>query len=181
MKEKNFLSLIGKIFGIALICHVMCILTSFSILIGFNNMITRFFTLIINCVIYYSLIFAKVRQEGERDKNRVSTGHMQSTPYKGLAAALIASLPLILLSILLIIAKFGVIPGELSSWFRFINTPYVTFYAALMPSSQMFSEVSFTSVIISALTPLIMPAVAGFAYAIGYLTPIGSRKKAARA
>ena len=65
MKEKNFLSLIGKIFGIALICHVMCILTSFSILIGFNNMMTRFFTLIINCVIYYSLIFAKVRQEGE--------------------------------------------------------------------------------------------------------------------
>lgn len=92
-------------FGIELICHVMCILTSFSILIGFNNMMTRFFTLIINCVIYYSLIFAKVRQEGERDRNRVNTGHMHSSPYKGLIAALIASSPLIILSILLIIAK----------------------------------------------------------------------------
>lgn len=181
MKEKNFWSLTGKIFGIALICHVMCILTSFSILIGFNNMITRFFTLIINCVIYYSLIFAKVRQDGERDRNRVNTGHMQSTPYKGLAASLIASSPLIILSILLIIAKLGLIPGEFSSWFRFINTPYVTFYAALMPASQMFSEVAFINVIISALTPLLMPAVAGFAYAIGYLTPIGAKKKAARA
>ncbi len=169
------------IFGIELICHVMCILTSFSILLGFNNMLTRFLTLIINCVIYYSLIFAKVRQEGERDRNRVNTGHMQSTPFKGLYAALIASSPLILLSILLIIAKCGLIPGEFASWFRFINTPYVTFYAALMPSSVMFSEVSVLSVILSALTPLLMPAVAGFAYAIGYLTPIGSRKKAARA
>ena len=169
------------IFGIELICHVMCILTSFSILLGFNNMLTRFLTLIINCVIYYSLIFAKVRQEGERDRNRVNTGHMQSTPFKGLYAALIASSPLILLSILLIIAKCGLIHGEFASWFRFINTPYVTFYAALMPSSVMFSEVSVLSVILSALTPLLMPAVAGFAYAIGYLTPIGSRKKAARA
>lgn len=169
------------IFGIELICHVMCILTSFSILLGFNNMLTRFLTLIINCVIYYSLIFAKVRQEGERDRNRVNTGHMQSTPFKGLYAAFIASSPLILLSILLIIAKCGLIPGEFASWFRFINTPYVTFYAALMPSSVMFSEVSVLSVILSALTPLLMPAVAGFAYAIGYLTPIGSRKKAARA
>ena len=169
------------IFGIELICHVMCILTSFSILLGFNNMLTRFLTLIINCVIYYSLIFAKVRQEGERDRNRVNTGHMQSTPFKGLYAALIASSPLILLSILLIIAKCGLIPGEFASWFRFINTPYVTFYAALMPSSVMFSEVSVLSVILSALTPLLMPAVTGFAYAIGYLTPIGSRKKAARA
>ena len=108
-------------------------------------------------------------------------GRRESSPYKGLIAALIASSPLIILSVLLIIAKLGAIPSGFSSWFRFINTPYVTFYAALMPSSQMFSEVSFINVIISALTPLIMPAVAGFAYAIGYLTPIKSKKKAARA
>ncbi len=172
MKEKNFLSLIGKIFGIQIICYVMCILTSFSILLGFNNMITRFFTLIINCTIYYSLIFAKVRQEAERDRNRINTGHMKKDLLKGLKAALIASSPFILLSVLLILAKIGVFSDAIAPWFRFINTPYVTFYAALMPATQTFAEVSFINVLISALTTLVMPAIAGFAYAIGLTSEI---------
>lgn len=179
MKNKNFLSMTAKILGVELICHVMCILTSFSILTGFNNMVTRFLTLAINCAIYYSLIFSGIRKEGQRDRNRVDTGHMKENPLKGLYAALIAESPFILLGILLILAKCGAVSSGIVPYFRFANTPYMTFYASLMPPTMTFAEVPMLNVIISALTTLFMPGVAGFAYAIGLNSEI--KQKAAKA
>ena len=94
--------------------------------------------------------------------------HLSEDALRGWKAAMLAACPWLLSSVGLVLMKAGALPYGFLAFYRMINAPYIEINQVLLSTNATVSEIPWWSVVVSALLPLIAPAVAGFGYALGY-------------
>jgi len=142
-----------------------------TVLAALNNVVGRLIGTLAACGIYFALIYNNMYKAGNGDRNRILHYNMKEDICRGLKAGLLVSIPLFITSILLIAAFFNADLRGVVPWFRIINSPYMTFFASVMPPTRMFSEYELWRVLTSAAAPLTMPLIAMCAYFMGYAAP----------
>ena len=153
-----------RMFIWSLAYRIMCLIVSTSLIAILNNklgvILAQMFCLGIILVLPYLRIF----DVGFNDYNRINYGHIKRDELKGLKIGLIVSVPYILCSVALILARFSIVPPIYLSIFRMINSPYFSLCQTLLPPTLTITEQSLFAVIVMALTVFTEPVV----YALGY-------------
>lgn len=153
-----------RMFIWSLAYRIMCLIVSTSLVAILNNklgvILAQMFCLGIILVLPYLRIF----DVGFNDYNRINYGHIKRDELKGLKIGLIVSVPYILCSVALILARISIVPPIYLSIFRMINSPYFSLCQTLLPSTLTITEQSLFAVIVMALTVFTEPVV----YALGY-------------
>ena len=71
-------------------------------------------------------------------------------------------------SVLLALAKAGILPGGFLYIFRLLTPVFFPLYYSVFPASQLISEIGIASIAVSFLLPLVFVAIAGAGYFLGY-------------
>lgn len=171
MEQKSTLKLAVGLLPAVISSTVMCLMLSMTVLAALNNVVGRFVGVLAACGIYFALIYSNMHKNGNADRNRVQFYDAKEDIFRGLKAGLLVSIPFFATSFLLVAAYFNTDLRGYVPLFRLINSPYMTFFASLMPPTRMFSEYELWRVLISAAAPLFMPLIAMCAYFMGYAAP----------
>lgn len=167
-REHYFASLAFRLFGNYLITALMCAILSLIALFFTDS---RWLMLVVQlccCGMVYSLVYATAWETGAKDNNRVAYNHLREDAMRGWKAAMLAASPWLLSSVGLVLMKAGVLPYGFLAFYRMMNAPYIEINQVLLSTNATVGEFSWWSVVVSALLPLIAPAIAGFGYALGY-------------
>ena len=148
---------------------------SFMVTISFGVIIRNvnwaFYTVsqLFSFIILVVLIWQNFYIIGFRDSNMVRTGHQTEDLYKGFKAGAIAQIPWLVLLIVAVIVNMRF------SIYRIINSTYWTFLTAICGAFDNkeianlgMRDISLLSLIGTALLLLIVPAISGGVYILGY-------------
>lgn len=147
----------------------LMITISFSVII--RNVNWAFYTLsqLFSFIILVTLIWQTVYEIGFRDSNMVRTGHMQKDLYKGFKMGLIANVPWFVLLVMSFVLNMRF------SIYRLINSNYWTFltvfcnaFDSKRAASVHMRDVGAFGMIGSVLLLLIVPAISGTLYILGF-------------
>lgn len=168
MKRKSILRLAVKIFLDSVIATVMGFITTISISLVFKTstfgyVISQIFTIILLFAFFYNPMWL----EGDKDKNLVNFKRIEEDKYRGFKVGLIAIIPSLLLSILLILSKIGAFYNILLPY-KLINSSYFGLNSLIFSNVFKVTDINWVSIIISALLPILTPLVCGLAYIFGY-------------
>lgn len=128
------------------------------------GILSSVFTLLIFGLFPYNMLW----NMGSHDENYVQLGRMDKDILFGLKAGVIASIPSAILYLMLILGKFGVIPGVIIKWHRLINTPFIPYIDAVEMGAKTATELSFGSLLAVGATLLFVPFVCWLGYYLGY-------------
>ena len=134
----------------------------------FSNRFSLFLVQMCCFALLFILCYSAAWKRGNQDRNRVNTGRMKEQRLRGLQAGLLAVVPLLLLSLLLLIARGNDWHLGFVSFYRLVQAPFMALNQFLLPLSASMSELPWLGVAASAILPLLMPCFAGFGYALGY-------------
>ncbi|MDR1892593.1 MAG: hypothetical protein LBQ48_06260 [Oscillospiraceae bacterium] len=168
MRSKSVLKLSVSVFGRMVLAGFMCAILSLSVTSILSGRGGQVLAMLLNVILYFSLVYSFVWSVGDRDNNLVRYQHEKLDLLKGLKAGVIASVPAFLLSALLVLAKLGAVSELFLALYRILNAPYLPFFLIAMPSSHTMAELSFGGVVLSALTPLLLPVVSMGGYYLGF-------------
>ena len=160
---KNSLNMFLRLTGY----HIMCMLVSISILAFFPDITGGLMAQFINIGIIVVLPYLTMWKWGDTDYNKIAHGHKKKDVWLGRKVGAIAYAPCIVLGLLLIAARAGALSHSFQSWYRFLCTPFLPLNQSLMPTTLSLVECGYSRIIISALTPLIVPISLGVAYYMG--------------
>ncbi len=130
------------------------------------------FMQIISMIIFIAMIYSAMWHDGDRDRNLVDFHHIEKDMLKGLKVGLIAMIPAMLTSILLVLSAAGVVKpipdlglnvAELI--YRIINFYAIHIINAIIPPE---SAPTWGGIVLVSLIPLIIPLANGIAYVLGY-------------
>lgn len=147
--------------------HLMSLMVSISILAFIPNIIGGIVTQFVGLGIIIVLPYLTVWKWGDSDCNKIAHNRIKRDSLLGFKVGLIAYSPYMLLGVLLILARIGLLPDSIMSWYRLICSPFLALNQSLMPTTLMLAEQSFGCVIISALILLTVPVSIGIAYYMG--------------
>ncbi|MBQ8731695.1 MAG: hypothetical protein IJY82_02565 [Oscillospiraceae bacterium] len=179
MKRKSVFMLALRTFGGCLLSCIMCFIVDISILTIFAEFSpTAGYVImqIITAILFFSFIYPPLWLEGDRDRNFVSFGRIEPDLYRGFKVGGILSIPFFLLGIMGIVGYFV---KDLSAWMtilycRFLTPQKFGLMGLLIPplgekdTSMVISDYPFINILIPVLTPVLIIAVAGGAYLLGY-------------
>lgn len=171
MEQKSTLKLAIGLLPAVISSTIMCLMLSMTMLAALNNVVGRFVGVLAACGIYFALIYNNMQKAGSEDRGKVLFYGAKEDIFKGLKAGLLVSVPFLVASALLVAAYFNEGLRGFVPFFRLINSPYMTFFASLMPPTRTFAEYELWRVLVSAATPLFMPLFAMGAYMLGYASP----------
>ena len=172
MERKSIPRLGRNIFLYSVITYILTVLMYIfvnSIAISpILNLIAQFFAILLFC----SISYINVWEEGHRDYNRVAVGTFEKDMLKGLKAGLLATIPLFALYLMLLLSRVGVIPTEFLGMdtfeiFKILSMPTVTVLNAIHKASVVM-EISAVDMILILLTTLTLPISSALAYILGY-------------
>ncbi len=128
------------------------------------DVLSSVFTLLIFGLFPYNILW----NMGSHDDNYVQLGRMDKDIYFGLKVGAVASVPSAVLYLLLILGKFGVVPGVIIKWHRLLNTPFIPYLDAVEMGAQTAPELSIGSLLAVGVTLLFVPFVCWLGYYLGY-------------
>lgn len=167
MENNTFSKLCTKLF-VRLIClDIFCFIScAFCFSISGSQLFRAF--LQISCIIVLLLfIYPVCHDAGDSDAPLVSTGHKKYDRFKGLYAGLIATSPMILSSIVLIISKsFNVLDGFVT-YYKMINAVFFPFLYSIMPVDYALSEIPLSTILISCCVQIVIPVICLLSYFLG--------------
>lgn len=119
-----------------------------------------------------------VHAEGDRDRNLVKHHEREATPFKGLQAGLIASIPGLFLFGMLVAGKTGVMAESVQGLYRLLQPCFLPLVNILMPTA-MYPATAIPFGTFAGLFGLwmILPASSAAAYYMGYKRMLKKRKK----
>ncbi len=106
---------------------------------------------------------------GARDENMVQCGRKKANNLRGFKIGLMASIPSAVLFILLVVAKFGVIPGWYLSIYRVCNMPYLPFINAFFTAGDANAVITapWFAFVAAAAIVFFVPAICALGYRLG--------------
>lgn len=158
----------GKLFFRILIGSLISLMLSLSVMVVFNNPGGRAICQLLNFSAAFSLVYLAAWPVGFTDRNRVKYGYSKEDFAKGAKAGALATLPFMIPSVLLALAKAGILPGGFLYIFRLLTPVLFPLYYSVFPASQLISEIGIASIAVSFLLPLVFVAIAGAGYFLGY-------------
>ena len=161
--SKFCLKLFLRLLGLDICCFITC---SFCITSSGSHLV-RIFLQAACIIVMIAFVYPVCHQFGDIDAPLVNTGHRKYNPFKGLYAGLVATLPFILSSLMLLISKFGGVFPSFVSYYKIINSIFFPFIYSIMPVDYTISELTLTSVVFSVLIQAVIPLVCMFAYMLG--------------
>ncbi len=126
--------------------------------------ISSVFMLLIFALFPYNVLW----NMGSHDENYVQLGRMEKDIAFGLKVGAVASVPSFLLYMLLVLGKFGVVPGVILKWHRLLNPPFIPYIDAVEMGANTATELSIGSLLAVGAILLFIPAVCWLAYYLGY-------------
>ena len=148
--------------------HIMCMLVALSILAFFPGVVGGFVAQGFCLGIIIILPYLTMWKKGDSDYNLVNYKDIKRSNFYGFKVGFIAYSPFLLLCVALLIAKLGVLPESVYSWFKMIFSPFIPFNQSVMPATLTFAEQTIGSVIVAALVPVSVPLSVGLGYYMGF-------------
>ncbi len=103
---------------------------------------------------------------GSKDENRVRYGHSRLDKLRGLKIGTLASVPGLLLYILLLIARFGLLPNAYLSVYRVLNIPFLSYINWIIGTEV--STITGWQFLALFVPLLFIPTVCYISYLLGY-------------
>ena len=128
------------------------------------GILSSVFTLLIFGLFPYNILW----NMGSHDDNYVQLGRMDKDIHFGLKVGTVASVPSAVLYLLLILGRFGVIPGVILKWHRLLNTPFIPYIDAVEMGAKTAAELSVGSLLAVGVTLLFVPFICWLGYYLGY-------------
>lgn len=128
------------------------------------GVVSSVFTWLIFGLFPYNIMWSK----GSHDENYVNIGRFEQDTLFGLKAGIVASIPSMVLYLLLVLGKFGAFPSVILQWHRLINSPFIPYIDAVEMGVKTAMELSFGSLLAVGATLLFVPFVCWLGYYLGY-------------
>ena len=121
------------------------------------------------CVlILISFVYPGMWQLGTKDSNLVKFKHKKEDRLKGFKIGAVAVIPAYLLLIFLVVAKAGAVPDFPVVLYKFLNSSLYSLIEVILGSAVKVGELAVWRLILLFVLPLIVPAVSGIAYILGF-------------
>ena len=172
--------------GRMLLAGIMCLIVSISLTAMLDNQFLRVVTQLISLVIFISMSYVPVWNEGNGDVNKINYERMTRDDFRGLKYGLIAAIPGFILYALFLMARFGVINQSFFGIYRFLTPIFLPLNMSLMPSTLTMQETPVITALLVGFETLLPILVCGFAYALGlrryslserFIYPIAPQRK----
>lgn len=126
--------------------------------------------LILQGALFYTLVYAKLWELGDKHHNAETFGRMASDPLRGLKIGLLASIPAFISFLALVADKLFCLWTGMATVYRICHLALYPIVAwSLGPVlSVTTAQVSWTGILCAGLPILFVPAVAALAYYLGY-------------
>lgn len=154
------LTMFVRLFGY----HLLSLLAVLGVMVFLPGQMGAIFAQVFGLGIITVLPFMPAYQVGRRDSNKIRYDNYPYDRLKGLKAGFIGNSPFILASVLMIVAKLGLISDGYLPFYRLINAPFMPLMQALMPTALTLNEISLINVILCAATSIVAP----ISIALGY-------------
>ena len=122
---------------------------------------------VFSLLILIAFIYPNIWDLGTKDSNLVRFKHKEEDRLKGLKIGLVAVIPLYLARIALVVFKLGAFPKFPLALHRFFNSSFYALIQAITGKAGTVGEASWWRIILLFLPPIIIPAIAWLAYALG--------------
>lgn len=126
--------------------------------------ISQVFSILILC----GFIYPDIWHNGTNDSNLVKFKHKSEDKFKGLKIGAVAVIPSYLILIFLVIARLGALPDFPMVLYKFLNSSVYSFIEVILGGAVTVSNLAVWRFILLFLLPLIIPAIAGISYILGY-------------
>lgn len=132
----------------------------------------KMFFLIVSEVFCFLLlcgfIYPEILHNGTTDSNLVRFKHKKEDKFKGFKIGALAAIPNYLVLVFLVTAKLGALPNFPMVLYKLLNLSVYSFIEVILGSAVTVSELSVLRFMLLFLLPLIIPAIAGVSYILGY-------------
>ncbi len=129
-----------------------------------TDIVTGIMMLILFAIFPYNILW----DLGSRDDNLVHFEHMEYDPTRGLRVGLLASIPAAALYVALVIAKIAGKAKWYLSLYRILNITFLPYINAVIGDATAPAELGVPALLLLILPLLVVPAVCGGAYILGY-------------
>ena len=127
------------------------------------EVIAQILLIVLLCIFPYSIMW----QFGSRDDTNVRYRGQKPEPWRGVKVGALANAPFALLWLLLLAAKFGVMPGSFIQLYRLVTFPFLPYVNWLFGSVSSAVDADLWRILALIPTLLVVPAVCGVAYRLG--------------
>ncbi len=166
---KHFWKVTGSLFGKMVIARVFGFILSFTILLAVSGVVGSLITQLCSLMIVVVLMFSSAWEMGSKDANMIGIDKLKSDKWLGLKAGIVACLPDIIASVLLVLVKFGTINDAYTVLYGLYNSSFLPFHQSLLPQTMTVLEHNTIGYFLSASTAVIAPICAAFGYRLGLL------------
>ncbi len=142
--------------------------TNRSKLTSSANLTVSIITQIFAFFIYFSILYGKLWSRGDSDHNLVQFKRIRFDRWRGAKIGVIAELPLIAVWLFLVIGKAGIAPKTALLTFLFSNFHLFSIVSAATRGAESALDLSSLTVLLLALTLLLIPLICHVAYTLGY-------------
>ena len=173
----------GKLFLKTIVINLMC----FFVVLSFSVITTMLFKgavgsklsnsgmacfLIVSQVVAFCLtcafIYSELWHRGTKDSNLVKFKHKREDKLKGFKIGVASTVPNYLFLIFLVVAKLGLFPKFPLALYKILNSSVYSFIEVIIGSAVAVSELTVLRLALLFILPLIIPAIAGVSYILGY-------------
>ena len=173
----------GKLFLKTVVINLMC----FFVVLSFSVITTMLFKgavgsklsnsgmacfLIVSQVVAFCLtcgfIYPELWHRGIKDSNLVKFKHKREDKLKGFKIGVASTVPNYLFLIFLVVAKLGLFPKFPLALYKILNSSVYSFIEVIIGSAVAVSELTVLRLALLFILPLIIPAIAGVSYILGY-------------
>lgn len=113
-------------------------------------------------------IYPELWQRGTKDSNLVKFKHKNEDKLKGFKIGAVATVPNYLFLVFLVIAKLGVLPSFPVALYKCLNSSVYSFIQVITGSAVAVSDLTAWRLALLFILPLLIPAVSGISYILGY-------------
>lgn len=129
-----------------------------------TGVVSSAFTLVIFGAFPYNILW----NIGSKDNNLVTFNRMKKDIFFGLKVGCVANIPSAVLYLLLVLGKFGVVPGVVLKWHRVLNTPFIPYIDGVEQGAEVASQLTIGSLLAVGATLLFVPIISQLGYYLGY-------------
>ncbi len=165
------------LFFITLAADMVCL--GLNLGIGYLLPTTLGFWLLLfsSLLVYGGLIWFYIYTRGEKDAEpHLYKKDILQDPYRGLKVGLVAMFPYLCALLFLILPMYG-FDASLTDWFKLLSVPFLPILSFILPVDGA-DGLSWLTILWSGALYLIIPAVSGIAYIVGYNHTVDEIQKA---
>lgn len=120
-------------------------------------------------ILFLAFPYSTLWYVGDHDRNQVQFGHMAENRWRGVAVGALASIPAVVMWLVLLIGKVGgQFPG-FAVWYRWFNWCFLPYVESVIPSTVSNpADVSWLGIAATIPVLLALPVVCGIGYLLGY-------------